>query len=55
LALLEGRINTLKNEKVSLLGKVNQQAVLHSFERRQFTQLMKHDGLIWAPYTIDET
>ncbi len=55
LALLEGRINTLENEKVSLLGKVNQQAVLHSFERHQFTQLMKHDGLIWALYTIDET
>jgi hypothetical protein len=55
LALLEGRINTLENEKVSLLGKVNQQAVFHSFERHEFTQLMKHDGLIWAPYTIDET
>ncbi len=55
LALLEGRINTLENEKVSLIGKVNQQAVLHSFERDQFTQLMKHDGLIWALYTIDET
>ncbi|CAK9213730.1 unnamed protein product [Sphagnum troendelagicum] len=31
LALLEGRINTLENENVSLLGKVNQQAVVHSF------------------------
>jgi hypothetical protein len=55
LAFFKGKINTLKNEKVSLLGKVNQQAVLHSFERHQFTQLMKPDGLISTPYTIDET
>ncbi len=32
LALLEGRINTLENKKVKLLGKVNQQAIVHSFE-----------------------
>jgi len=48
LALFEDRINTLENKKISLLGKVNQQAVLHSFERHQFTQLMKHDALLWA-------
>jgi hypothetical protein len=45
----------LEKEKVSLLGKVNQQAVLHSFERHQFTQLMKHDGLIWAPFFVKIT
>lgn len=55
LALLEGRINSLENENVSLLGLVNQQAVVHSFERHQFTQLMQQDALIWAPFFIKIT
>jgi hypothetical protein len=42
----EGIINALANENVSLLGKVSQQAVVHNFERHQFTQLMQHDALI---------
>jgi hypothetical protein len=51
----EGRINTLANENVNLLGKVSQQAVVHSFERHQFTQLMQHDALIWAPFFVKIT
>jgi hypothetical protein len=69
LALLEGRVNTLENKTVSLLGKVNtlknenvnllgevsQQALVHSFERHQFTQLMQQDALIWAPLFVKIT
>jgi hypothetical protein len=62
LALLAGRINileyeniSLKNENVSLWGKVRQQAVVHSFERHQLTQLMQQDALIWAPSFIKIT
>jgi hypothetical protein len=43
---LFGKVNTLKNENVSLWGKVSQQALVHSFERHQFTQLMQQDALI---------
>jgi hypothetical protein len=31
------KVNTLKNENVSLWGSVSQQAVVHSFEKHQFT------------------
>ncbi|CAK9861225.1 unnamed protein product [Sphagnum jensenii] len=34
---------------------MNQQAVIHSFERHQFTQLMQQDALIWAPFFIKIT
>jgi len=55
LALLEGRMNALEKENVSLMGKVSQQAVVHSFERHQFTQLMQQDALIWAPFFVKIT
>jgi len=55
LALLEGRINALEKENVSLMGKVSQQVVVHNFERHQFTQLMQHDALIWAPFFVKIT
>jgi hypothetical protein len=55
LALLEGRINALEKENVSLMGKVSQQVVVHSFERHQFTQLMQQDAMIWASFFVKIT
>jgi hypothetical protein len=55
LSLLESRITTLENKKTNLFGKVNQQAVVHSFERHQFTRLMEHDALIWASFFVKIT
>jgi hypothetical protein len=55
LALLESRIITLENRKTDLLRKVNQQAVVHSSERHQFTRLMEHDALIWASFFVKTT
>jgi hypothetical protein len=55
LALLESGIITLENKKTNFLGKVNQQVVVHSFERHQFTRLMEHDALIWASFFVKIT